>query len=173
MRGAGRALVGLVMMFVHMTAAAAPVPPPDHQLTLRRELAKRDARIEVEGWRYEIGRARIDSTGVWFDAANVRGVSKWKNGEKLPPTLTLSPPVAWRDVHSLETEHSGAGVGALIGGIVLPIGAAAVLGPSDSGEWAGVVSLACIPIGLLLGAAVGGLATNWQRVWPPPHVAAD
>jgi hypothetical protein len=52
MRRVRRALMALVV-------AAAPVPPADHQLTLRRELAKRDARVRVDAVSYEIGRARI------------------------------------------------------------------------------------------------------------------
>jgi len=156
-----------------MTAAAAPVPPPDHQLVLRRELSKRDARIQVEGWRYEIGRARTDSTGVWFDAANVRGVSKWSRGVKLPPAATLAPPVAWHDLRSLETQHSAASAGMLIGGIVLPISVYSPMAPKDHEGWAGPAALVCIPIGMLLGAVVGSLATDWKRLWPPPHVAAD
>jgi hypothetical protein len=101
---------------------------------------------------------------VWFEAADVRGVSKWSGGDKLPPAATLAPPVAWHDLRSLETQRSAANAGMLIGGIVLPISVYSAVAPKDHEGWAEAAALVCIPIGMLAGTLVGSLATDWKRV---------
>jgi hypothetical protein len=163
------ALTGIVFALAP-PARAAPVPD-----SLRLEELRRNSK----GWNrcrvltnrndYEFRKLEMDSLGVIVSEPPRRPAII------VDPSLQPEAPkrIAWAEIERIEAtrSHSVSGFfqGAIVGGIVGVAGAALVVANGGGGEGAGVVPLAMIQGGILIGGVTGAMlasSSGWKPLYP-------
>ena len=136
----------------------------NYPITIIRVFLGRDA--------YDVRGARFDSRGVAFAPGNLRGVPAWdnggSNGDGTRPA-PLASPIGWDRIERITMRKPCGARGALVGAVAGAVAYTAICGwaRQSNGEvgMEGLVLLPLVPLGALLGSALGAFRWRSEPVW--------
>jgi len=141
---------------------------------LRDNIGRHAIRLRVGEDRYEIRDARLEPSGIAFDAGRLRTLPSSASagirdrGSQVPP---VSSPIAWDRINRIEVRVPSALRGATWGMILLPVAlwlwagtGVHTGGGSDLVSLGGAV-LVGVPMGALVGAGAGALVHHSKLEW--------
>ena len=158
-------------------AAAAPVAPrtpsPAEIATLSERVDHHVARIHLGRDAWDIRGARFEPGGVTFSPGDLQGVAAGDNGgrdDDFTQPAPLASPVGWDRIDRIEVRKPCGTGGALVGAVVGAAFYTAIIGLAGVGGaevgFGAVVLLPLVPLGAVIGSAIGASVQRSESVWP-------
>jgi hypothetical protein len=152
--------------------AAPRTPSPAEIATIRERVARHDARLHLGGNAYDIRGAFFESDGVAFTPRDLRGVTARDNGgpyDDFTQPEPLASPIAWDRIDRIQVWKPcglrGALVGAAVGAAAYTVIVSQASRYGDEVGFGAVLLLPLVPIGAVLGSAVGAFQQRTESVW--------
>ena len=143
-------------------------PTPSAIALLGEHARDHTVRITVGDTRFESSATRFDSVGVTLlGDPQIREPQSADTTGDSAHVLSASP-IPWATIDRIETRHSNAVRGAILGTFLFTVVGAALLSSAGSDPGPGIaVFLAFPPAGALIGGLVGKSIPRWKHEWPP------
>jgi len=157
----------------HPSAAAVAQAPPSLPLgVLRDDIGRHEIRLRVGGDLYEIRDARLEPSGIAFDAGRLRTLSSGASAGARDRGGRASPassPIGWDRIDRVEARMPSTLRGAIWGMALLPTVLLAVraLEGADITDFGalGGAAAAGVPIGAFVGGGVGAFVHHSKLEW--------